>query len=161
MRVIQSLVEWLQPERAGPIHERGHEPLSVALERVRHTVRPGSLVFLLSDFAGLHTDDAAWLARLSRGNEVVMLHIYDALEKVAPPAGRYPVTDGARRTLLDTADGGVRRQWSQRFDNHVALLSDLARRHAAHLMQLCTDQPVGEALQLGLQPRRAVQRGGR
>src|SRR5210317_539963 len=40
MRVIQGLVEWLNPETA----HQGQQPLSMSLERVRHAVLPGSLV---------------------------------------------------------------------------------------------------------------------
>ncbi len=66
MRLIQSLVDWLEPvdSTASP------EPLSRGLERVRHAARPGSLVVVVSDFFALglrtclrqHNDVIGWTA---------------------------------------------------------------------------------------------------
>ena len=53
MRMIQGLVDWLEPK---PIEGDENEKLSTALERVRHTVRPGSLVIVISDFFSLDED---------------------------------------------------------------------------------------------------------
>lgn len=133
--------------------EDGYTSLSAAAQHLLRLVRSGSLVFLLSDFAGLTPDDGAWLAQLGRGNELILVHIYDALEAAAPPPGRYPVTDGTRRGLLDTRAEMLREGWSRRFSSHVSLLENLCRLHQAHLISLRTDQPVGETLELGLRPR--------
>jgi uncharacterized protein (DUF58 family) len=129
--------------------------LSAAAGRLAQQVRPGSMVFLVSDFAGLGEQDGAWLARLAAGSELVLLHVHDLLETGAPPAGRYPVTDGANRALLDTANAALRHSWSQRFADRVALLESLCRRYQAHLIGLRTDLPVGETLGRELRPRRA------
>lgn len=136
----------------------GHDSLGAAAQHLVHLVRPGSLVFLLSDFAGLQPEDGAWLARLSAGNEVVLGHVYDPLEASVPPPGRYPVSDGKRNGVLDTGAAAVRERWNERFASHRELLAELARNHRAHLLELRTDRKVGESLQLGLQPRRG---GGR
>jgi uncharacterized protein (DUF58 family) len=140
---------------ASPIlhSEGGYASFSAAAQKLVHLVRSGSLVFLLSDFAGLNPDDGAWLARLGSGNEVVLVHIYDALEAAAPPPGRYLVTDGTHRGLLDTRAAVLREGWSRRFSAHVSLLEDLCRHHQSHLISLRTDQPVGETLESGLRPR--------
>lgn len=139
--------------------EGGYGSIGAAGQHLAHMVRPGSLVFLLSDFAGLQLDDGAWLARLSCGNEVVLVHVFDPLEAEAPPAGLYPVIDGARRGVLNTADGALQTRWHRRFADRATLLENLSLRHQAHLIDLRTDWPVGESLRRGLQPRRKL-RGG-
>ena len=108
MRVIQGLVDWLDPEqeRAGP------EPLSGALERVRHAVRPGSLVLIISDFFGLDEDCNRHLSRLRQHNDVIGCQIVDPAEE-ALPAGRYPISDGLQNSMLDT----TRDQAKSRFDD--------------------------------------------
>ena len=136
-------------------HPVGLASLSAAGARLVHLVRPGSLVFLVSDFAGFGDHDGAWLARLGAGSELVFVHVYDALEAAPPPAGRYPVTDGMSSVLLDTAAAPLRTWWSRRFSDHVAMLEGIGRRYQAHMISLRTDQPVGDTLSLGLQPRRA------
>ncbi len=138
---------------------RGLRDLSAAAELLVPLALPGSLIVVLSDFAGLTAARAGWLARLGRASEVVLIPIRDPLEELAPPPGRYPVTDGRRRGLLDTGSGTRRQAWQDRFQAHRAMLEDLARHHRAHLLWLSTAEPVGPALALGLHPRRAG--GGR
>jgi uncharacterized protein (DUF58 family) len=154
----RGLLPLLKALAQGPVPggDDGLPGLVEASERLVRLVRPGSLVFLLSDFRGLSAGCAAWLARLGRANEVVLVHVSDPLEALAPPPGLYPVTDGARRGLLDTRTDARRAAWHRRFADHVAAVQGLARRHRAHLLTLRTDEPVGPALSLGLRPRRAA-----
>lgn len=133
-----------------PGEDGGYPSLAAAAQHMVNLVRPGSLMFLLSDFAGLNASDGAWLARLACGNEIVLVHVFDVLEATPPPAGRYPVVDGGGRAVLDTSDAALRAGWQRRFAQHVALLEDLGRRYGAHLIRLRSDQPVGESLQRGL-----------
>jgi uncharacterized protein (DUF58 family) len=153
----RALLPLLQALAQGP-EEGGTEGLATldeAAERLVKLVRPGSLVFLLSDFLGLAAERPAWLAQLARANELVLVHISDPLEAAAPPAGLYPVTDGTRRGLLDTGDSARRDAWQRRFAAHLDLVEGLARRYRVHLLRLRTDEPVGPALSRGLHPRRA------
>ncbi len=126
-----------------------------AADQLVHLARPGSLIFILSDFNHLTSERSTWLARLGRANEVVLVHIRDPLEELAPPPGLYPVTDGLRRGLLDTSVEARRSAWQRRFRNHLEILEGLARQHRAHLLWLNTAEPVGPALARGLNPRRA------
>ena len=88
MRMIQGLVDWLEPS-ADPVREA--EPLSVALERVRHAVRPGSLVVIISDFFSLDEPCNRHLSRLRQHNDVIGCQVLDPAE-YRLPAGRYPST---------------------------------------------------------------------
>jgi uncharacterized protein (DUF58 family) len=133
----------------------GHASLSSAAQHLVQRVRPGSLVFVLSDFAGLGAHDEPWLARLAAGSELVLLHLYDPLEAAAPPPGRYPVSDGRQQAVVDTASATVRESWSGRFAAHVDRLDETCRRYRSHLISLRTDQPVGQTLSRELQPQRA------
>jgi uncharacterized protein (DUF58 family) len=146
------------PQAGGSGVYRG---LTEAAGALVHLVRPGSLVFLLSDFADVDPERSAWLAQLGAHSEVVLVLIYDLLERAAPPPGRYPVTDGRRRGLLDTTGEAQRRRYQRRFDDHRAMLEDLTWRYRAHLLALRTDQPVSTALAEGLRPRRAIGGGRR
>jgi len=132
----------------------GHRDLTEAALHLQRLVRPGSLVFLLSDFAGVTEGRSAWLAQLGVGCELVLVHLYDPLEVVAPPPGLYPVSDGSRRGVLDTAGTARRETWQRRFSERVALLEDLTQRHRTHLLGLPSDAPLGETLAHGLRPRR-------
>jgi uncharacterized protein (DUF58 family) len=136
-----------------PHSDGGHGSVSAAAQHLVQLVHPGSLVFLLSDFTGLAEADGSWLARLSAGSELVLVQVYDPLEAAPPPPGRYPVTDGRRRALVDTAAEAQRAAWYQRFSDRVSLLEKLGLHYHAHLMALGTHQPVGESLSMGLRPQ--------
>ena len=114
MRLIRGLVDWLDPE----LERSGAEPLSGALERVRHAARPGSLVLIISDFFNL--DDACnrHLSRLRQHNDVIACQVIDPAEEQLPP-GRYPITDGRHNSMLDTTRDSER----QRFE-------DMSRHHS-------------------------------
>lgn len=143
----------------------GYASLAAAALHLVQLVRPGSLVFLLSDFGGLQHADGAWLARLASGNEIVLVHVFDTLEATPPPAGRYPVADGDRRGVLDTSVAALRAHWQQRFAQHLALLEAFGRQHGAHLISLRADEAIGECLHRGLHRGRLAPRaawgGGR
>jgi len=136
----------------------GFADLSQAAERLVRLVRPGSLVFLISDFAGVHPDHAAWLAQLTAGSELVLILVRDPLETEAPPPGRYAVTDGLVSGLLDTGSRRRRDDYQRRFTDHHAMLERLALRHHAHFMALGTEQEPGPTLARGLLPRREQRR---
>lgn len=138
-----------------PGEQGGFASLNSAAGHLTHLVRPGSLVFLLSDFAGISMDDGAWLARLARGSEVVLVHVFDPIEIDVPPAGLYPVTDGNKRGILDTSAQALRSSWHQHFADRVEILRTLGQHHHAHLIDVRTDRAVGESLRNGLHPRRA------
>lgn len=129
-------------------------PLADAARRLVRLVRPGSLIFILSDFAGIAPQDSTWLAQLADANEVVLVAVYDPIEPSAPPPGLYPVTDGIRRGVIDTSAPIRRSTWERRFSEREALLDDLSRRHRIHRLALRTDEAVGAALARGLHPRR-------
>ena len=52
----------------------------MALERVRHTVRPGSLVVVISDFFSLDEDCNRHLSRLRQHNDVIGCQVLDPAE---------------------------------------------------------------------------------
>jgi len=161
--LLNALAELSQPPaEKTTLNGGGYASLNAAAEQLTRLVRPGSLVFLLSDFADLaRQQEPTWLGRLGAGSEVVLVRIFDPLEALPPPPGRYPVTDGRRRGLLDTRQAARRGRWQRRFADLSDRLADLSLGHHAHLIELRTDQPVGETLSLGLRPHERQQRFAR
>lgn len=138
MRVIQSLVQWLDPERARP----GAVPLSGALERVRHAVRPGSLVIVISDFFSLDEACNRHLSRLREHNDVIGCQLIDPAEETLPP-GRFPISDGVHSSLLDTTRPGARSRFEQVSLQHAREPQRLFLRHqCGWVVMRTTDDPV-------------------
>jgi len=152
MRVIQGLVDWLNPDS---VHQ-GHEPLSVALERVRHAVRPGSLVLIISDFFNLDEQCHRHLSRLRQHNDVIGCQIMDPAEQDLP-AGRFPISDGEHSAMLDTHQQKSRSQFDQMSVQHGEIPRRMFQRHKCGWMVLnTTDDPVEV---LGRELRMLVGRG--
>lgn len=125
-----------------------------ALLRLRRVTRPGSLVFLISDFRHLGEHEETHLMQLSRHNDVVMIFIYDRLEAELPPAGFYRVSDGVREKTLDTHNPRLRQAYQEQFQQHRDHLKTLARRYGMTLISCATDQAIDQALQQGLRLKR-------
>lgn len=134
MRVIQNLVGWLEPT----VTDHAAEPLSVELERVRHAVRPGSLIIVISDFFSLDEDCNRHLSRLRQHNDVIGCQVLDRAERELPP-GRYPITDGEQTSVMDTARSNDRERFSSMSQRHLEEPRRMFHRHQCGWMSLYTD----------------------
>jgi len=84
---------------------------------LRRIARPGSAIFIISDFDGALDESALeHLYQLTRHMEITALHCSDPLEKALPGAGRYTVTDGIDLTDMHTGDKRLRQLFSERFE---------------------------------------------
>ena len=139
MRMMQGLVDWLQPEQAST---EAPEPLSGALARVRHTVRPGSLVIIISDFFGLDENCNRHLSRLRQHNDVIGCQVLDAAEHQLP-AGHYPITDGEQHSVLDMGRRDSRSKYEDMSFRHLDEPRRLFQKHQCGWLVLHTsDDPV-------------------
>lgn len=121
-----------------------------ALLRLHNVVRPGSLIFLLSDFRGFGPELEKQVAAVARHNDLVLVHIVDPLEYELPPAGRYSLRGGAREIRIDTGGEKARTAHRQRFERHRGYLQALCLRYRMFYLACTTvDNPV-QILQTGL-----------
>ncbi len=140
-----------------PDYEDNIELISSATDsigRLRHVARPGSLVFMISDFHHLDTRFEDHLAQLARHSDLIMLSLYDALEQDLPPAGKYQLHNGRETISINTADPEQREQHQRRFENHQQHLQYLTRLHRIHLINCRTDEEVVARLRSGLMLKR-------
>lgn len=108
------------------------------LRALARTLRPGSLVVLISDFATLHAGLEKDILALGRRAELVLLQVYDAFEAEAPPPGQYRVTDGTHYATLDLQTSAARHAYGEAFAQRCSALQMLARRSGARLLPLPT-----------------------
>lgn len=117
--------------------------LERALSRLLHHARPGSRVYIISDFRGMSELVQNHLFRLARHCEVVMIQVFDSLESELPPNGRYQFTDGTQMRLVDTADSARIHAYQQRFQRQQTNLLEMSKRIGGALL-LCktNDSPL-------------------
>jgi len=135
MRMIQGLVDWLEP---GQADGQESEPLSIALERVRHAVRPGSLVIVISDFFSMDEDCNRHLSRLRQHNDVIGCQVLDAAEYQLPE-GRYPISDGEHAAMLDMKRKDARSRYDAMVHKHLKEPSRMFLKHQCGWLVLNTD----------------------
>ena len=122
-RTVLAILSALADESDTGVVGEDYGPRFVDLLRsARRVARPGSSVFIVSDFDGSASEEAQReLFQLARHTEITGIHVSDPLEAKLPPAGHYTVTDGKARIDLDTAVAGL----------ETAFASDFERRRSA------------------------------
>ncbi len=146
--LIRELVSWTEP-RSQPVSPV-QGGLGEALRRLRRVARPGSLVFIFSDFYALDQDTERHLMRLRQHNDVVACLIADVLELAPPPPGRYGISDGSHSGVLDTAATRTRRAYEAYCARRHAHIEAMLRKHAVPMLRLVTGQDVADGLRRGL-----------
>lgn len=121
-------------------------PLSLPLGRLRRVTRPGSLVFIISDFRLLDGGVERHLASLARHNTVVLIAIHDPIEAELPPPGRYRVTDLRGELSLDSSSAEARARYRARFAERRDELRGLCRRYGLSLIPVSTDADLQASL---------------
>ena len=132
--------------------DSGRRDMRSAISRLRKVARPGSLIFMISDFREMDTRAETGLANLSRHNDVVLIHISDPIESHLPERGEYQVSDGDRIVKLNAADRKVKTEYQQRFDRHRQHIQQFCRQHRMFYLPVATTDDPLDCLQekLGL-----------
>ncbi len=152
LRLINRIVNdagWAHPAPSAS----ADQSLEHALQRLRRVARPGSLIFLISDFRHLDAQAETTLKRLCLHNEVALLFVYDQLEQALPPPGRYKVSDGNREFLVDTTDNRLVAQYRRQFQERQDRLRQLSRSSRMILLPCRTDAEPLSLLLDGLKSR--------
>ncbi|MCK4837483.1 MAG: hypothetical protein KAS94_01715, partial [Desulfobulbaceae bacterium] len=114
-----------------------------ALEELRRITRPGSNIFIISDFQGLSEEGIKHLHLLSKHNDISAVRVYDPLEQDLPANGYYSITNGEQRFALYTGDHKLRRRYRQIFQEKGETLGKLLGPMGIPLIPLSTlDSPL-------------------
>jgi len=150
MRLIRQLVTATEPGAAlaGRHSDAQSSHLNEALLRLHRVARPGSLVFILSDFYAIDADTRRHLQRLRQNTDIVACQIVDAVELTPPPPGRYAITDGEETGLLDTHSVTRRRAYANYFSDHHRAVQQLMQQSAVPLQRIATTDDVTQALRM-------------
>lgn len=134
--------------------------LEQVLARLMQHARPGSLVYIISDFRGINDQVETHLAKLSRHCQVVLIFVYDSLESHLPEQGRYrftameggyaaglsgtgAATDQQRDVVIDTGDRQRLLKYQQHFTQRLHQLEQIAKKMDLALIQCSTtDDPL-------------------
>ena len=167
LHFLAALSDATSHERAGTGSERAAlarradalppHPLADALALLARTSRPGTLLWIVSDFVDLDDAAARQLAHLARRCQVACVLVHDVLEGALPSADAYRVSDGTRVLELPTASRRWRDAYAARFAARRERLETLCRERGMGFAAIRTGDDV-TALLRGAVRRLAPQR---
>ncbi len=130
----------------GEAGENGDSRLSNALGQIRTIMRPGSTLYVVSDFVTLDARAVQYLNQLARHNNVVCCLVYDALEESLPVPGLYSITDGRRKGALNTHSRRARARYREQFAERMQHIESELDRLQVALLKIRTDDLVVEQI---------------
>ena len=152
LHLLNQIFTFNQKLNAKKEHTHDSEPqaadfkpgLAHALGQIRRITKPGSTLYVISDFATLDETALQYLNQLSRHNNVVCCMVYDALEESLPTPGVYSITDGSSKGSINTHSSKARSRYKQQFEERVATIESDLERLKIRLIKLRTNQLVVE-----------------
>jgi uncharacterized protein (DUF58 family) len=138
LRLLQTICTdsfWRPPTTAEALETDAER----ALQRLARVARPGSLIFLISDFRRLGADYDRQLRQLAAHCDLLLVHCYDAVEAELPPPGRYRIQSVGRSFSIETANEAMRRRYHERFAARRAALEALCRSPGIRMVDCPTD----------------------
>ncbi|MFK8068729.1 MAG: DUF58 domain-containing protein [Gammaproteobacteria bacterium] len=146
LRLINRLVKdpvWNQSSKIKNT-KNDQEPTSIkkAMMRLNRLVRPGSLVYLLSDFRDLENLDSE-VSKLAKHCEVVLLPIHDPMEEQLPGNGTFRLSYNDQELTINTYDQSNLQNYQQHYQQHTEFLEQLVTRYRMRIIScLTTDDPL-------------------
>ncbi len=144
LRMLKALAEQSARPQSGRAPEQA---LDDALLRLPRHARPGSLVFLFSDFRQLGASGEAAIGRLTRHCDGVLVMVHDPLEQRLP-VGRHRYADGLRDVII-APDRRAETEYARRFQARHDQVQTLARRHGWRFVSCSTAETPLDVLHRG------------
>jgi len=113
--------------------------LAQMLEECRRITRPGTAIFVISDFHDFDQPCAKALSTIGRHTDINLLHIFDPIEEQLPVAGTVSISDGKNRSSV-RLNSSLQQDYLQRIQSRQKLLNDSAVRARAVYTKMGTDQ---------------------
>ena len=118
--------------------------LDTMLLQLRQVVKPGALIFILSDFEHLGDSAPALLSRLNLRADIVCCLISDPLERKAPKPGRYAITNGVDEMTLDTSSKHIQEKYNANYQQKLKTMQRMVKPHC--LIEISTDDDLDNHL---------------
>jgi uncharacterized protein (DUF58 family) len=144
---VLRLLQALQQRPPAGQHPPGLTRLDDLMRRAQPLLHQRSLVFLVSDFISAPGWEPV-LGRLGHRHEVQAVRLLDPMDHALPPLGLVRLHDSetGEQLLVDTEDPGLRRRYQAlAAERDQALQASLARA-SVDVLELSTDDDLGDAL---------------
>ncbi|MBN2809874.1 MAG: DUF58 domain-containing protein [Deltaproteobacteria bacterium] len=151
---VLTLIHALVKATQTPATENGNAALDQVLHHGLRTIRPGSRIFLISDFYQLDQNLERNLSRLRRHNDLILCQIIDPLELEPPPPGLYNISNGRDQARLDTKIENVRQAYREKFNARRENLGRIAANLKTPYLKVVSGDDIAGVMRRGLSLRR-------
>ena len=145
LHLVDVLVRLGQPHKTFETDSQAHL-LDDMLERIHHTIRPGTQLILISDFFSTGEKTKELLQQIRQHSNVLAVQVSDLLELSAPPQGEYGVSDGEHVWLMNLNSQYQRQQLISSLDQRQQDLHQLFSESAIPLLRLLTHDDIPTVL---------------
>ena len=119
------------------------QTLNDQLTRLIHLAKPGSLVYIISDFHHLSDDMAKQLLMLTRHCELVACPIFDPMELALPNSThQLALKSGQRETVLPLANSRFREKYAAHANAQQNALFSLLQKSGLSVLPISAAQPL-------------------
>ncbi|MCH9697258.1 MAG: DUF58 domain-containing protein [Gammaproteobacteria bacterium] len=150
LRLLNDLAElsippWLNQDtnskRKGE-HINEDAAFSHAYDRLVRHARPGTMIFLISDFRDWDSNTQLQVSRMGRHSDIALIFLYDPLETGLPADRRFRFTDGKQFAVIDTHSEESRQFYHDHFIQRMNAVENFARSKKIPLLKCSTtDNP--------------------
>lgn len=153
LKFFNKLVEWNKVNFESTIESSNIAESSdfydVAV-RLKRVARPGSVVYVISDFNNIDHKSELYFSLISKHCELIMINIYDAMEKFSPRSGNYVVTNGQQFEKLSIGDKKFSDAFESEFSKKEHDLKNFCMRSGIRFLSVCTTDDLQQVLSLKL-----------
>ena len=139
-RLFRKLEEFSRQQVSYTTVEQTSENTDRAFTRLLKIAKPGSMLFIISDFCALSDKAESQLKRLAAHNQVFMICLYDRLEQQLPPSGTYRISNDNGFFSINTGRHAYQEKYRQHFQQRIHKLQALARQIRAGFLQCQTTE---------------------
>ena len=116
------------------------QPLSQALMELKRVAKPGTQVFVISDFHDLDESCSSILHDLAKHCEVIALRVYDPLEAELPQQGTFRASTGDSFFQFNSSDKNTRQRYQMSFLEHTEAIRALFGKYKIPVIPIATDE---------------------
>jgi len=116
-----------------------------SLRECRRITRPGTAIFIISDFHDFDETSTKQLVNLGKHTDISLIHVVDPLEENLPLAGAVSISNGQQRAALQLGSNLVN-HYQQQLSKHTEELVRAAVSARAHYTKTTTARTARQCL---------------
>lgn len=120
--------------------------LASMTNELHRIARPGSLIYIISDFHDLDAEAQKTLSLLRRHNDINLISISDPMESKLPKFAQLALTDGNSKTSVNSATSLFQKQFSEQYRSANENLKAAANKLGCNLRFLTTEKAVTDQI---------------